>query len=305
MADSANKTLRFDGKSENFAMWSHQFKVYANSKGYGDLISGTETLKELADISADAVSLRKKNAEGYALLCLCVKQTEEGKGAYDAIMCAITDKAPEGCLYTAFDTLTRKYVSATTSAKRTAENKLRNRVLEEGEDPSSWILSVVAMRMSLVRQYGAIEWAGAQGDKKLLSHFIHTSGKHYTSGVLGWDKKLEDPSDPLTINELTTDMASIYARGVEDGTIVPKSQRDSQSEIVLAAQTTQYQGGQRNQMQQQGVQFTRKCFRCNESGHIARNCPQNANQRNCLLYTSDAADDPTRITLLLTRLHTK
>ena len=114
--EKAIRILNFNGKPEEWAIWSGKFLARARRKGYRDVLLGKVTVpsegRKLKDTDTVEKQNRGHNIAAYEDLILSMDgSTEAGRVAFGIVNNARSDKLTEGDTHLAWTRLTGKYES--------------------------------------------------------------------------------------------------------------------------------------------------------------------------------------------------
>jgi len=143
--------------------------------------------------------------------------------------------------------------------------------MKEGESPEKFILDLDIMREKL-------ESLGEKiSDERFLKDIISKLPMSKEEGQLcpyqlkrpEWTAKIGLKDDPLTVEELATELQQLYIqmypkRAGEDGDVEDEEEEEEEEEVEGDRALAAYNNGQ----------VKKKCFRCGDWGHLARKCPK-------------------------------
>ena len=150
MIDGLN-LISFDGKTENWRMWSAKFLAQAGRKGTKDALLGRITIPDHDDIDADddkeLLEARKKNQETYEDLIFCMTE----RISFGKVDEAKTKKLPDGDAAMAWTYLCNKYKPKTIATRAELKLNFANSHLESAAtDPDEWLDTLDEMRADLM-----------------------------------------------------------------------------------------------------------------------------------------------------------
>ena len=163
------RILPFNGKREEWRMWSKRFLAQAHIKGYKDLLIGTKQLPNYAATSDMAEELRKKNDKAWNELLLSCKDAV----SFAAVDSARTTMYPDGNCILAWQNLVNKYEPKTDASKVELKQKFNASKLPTGTDPDEWITELERIRQELKDLNHNIS------DEDLIIHIINNMTKEY------------------------------------------------------------------------------------------------------------------------------
>ena len=239
--------------------------------------------------------LRSLNEDAFEDLVLAVEtKTPVGRTVFQLLRSSMkVDSFEEGDAREAWMKLERKFEPKKAPNRIRLKKKIQSLKLQYGQDPEIYI----AVLEDLVGQYRDAK--GRWDDDETLEHICGNLPKCYDSTVAPLEKRINDPDDPLDIDELREDLALKYQK------MNPKSMEadlDEDEEIGLFAggfkgkchncgkyghkksQCWELNGGKRGGSGKGGGggrgnggnngEETRTCFYCKQKGHISFNCPK-------------------------------
>lgn len=253
MTDTGEKSLRyipFDGKKENWAMWSEKFLIRSISRGYHGILTGEVTVpksdtgtetegqeseskaKETADI------IKKANTLGYGDLITAMENTT----AFNLVRGSKTAELPQGDLAKAWKVLTNRYEPKTKAAMSETKLEFAQSKLKQGQEPEEWIAALEAL------QFRLHELGSTLSDEDMLIHILNNLTKEYDTIVELHQDKIGLESGGLTLEVLREVLAAKFKR----------INKPADAEQALAIST--------------GKKFKGKCRVCGKIGHKAADC---------------------------------
>eukprot|EP00980_Cylindrotheca_fusiformis_P021613 scaffold8463_cov134-Cylindrotheca_fusiformis.AAC.1 len=168
----------FNGKQDDWRVWSRQFLVRASRKGYRKILEGKETAPTDDEVkAADETTepgkevLKKRglnNAAYEALLLLIDGRSVSGQVAFNIVSGCTTDKMEEGDAELAWSRLMKKYEPKTAPSRLMLKRKLTGMVLKSvRDDPDVWLTDLEHVKGQLIA-------AGSKmTDDELLEHALN------------------------------------------------------------------------------------------------------------------------------------
>jgi len=248
-AEKAIRVIPFNGKHEDWRMWSRKFMARADAKGYKIVLLGNvEVPKDSDNIGEDQVkaNARKLNKVAYNDLLLSCND-EVSFGAVDE---AVTNDLPNGDAAQAWKNLLAKF-EPTTSGNLIMLRKefTASKLEQEDRDPDDWIADLERLRQRLKNMKAEIL------DRDFMIHILNNLPSAYSTVVEQLEDDLGNETNPLTIARIRDKLRIKFQR------MKLSSNEGSNEETAL---TAQYQG-----------KFKGRCRVCGKIGHKGADCWEN------------------------------
>ena len=258
--DKAIRVIAFSGKQVDWIVWEEKFLAKANSKGYRKILLGAEIAPkddENFDESTEEGRLKKKareaNEQAFTDLILSVDgSTANGRVAFNLIRLSKTKDMAYGDARLAWSRLQNKYATKSAPSLMALKKEFVNsRLASKRDDPDIWIVNLEDIRIRMELQ------GSTMSDMDFMIHILNNLPKEYEVTQAKLEDKLGDDIDPLTIDELRTELSLRYQRL----TLKKIVDEDNDEE-----DTALFGGG-----------FKGTCQGCGKIGHRRADCPENKN----------------------------
>ena len=270
MSDTEKESIHikaFNGKHDEWQVWSAKFLARAQRKGYKEILTGDvdvpeddESFDETTEEGKRKKRLRELNEIGYeALILLIDGETQLGRVAFAIVNGCKTNKFKYGDCAKAWDRLCKKYEPKSAPSRLALRNKFNNMKLTSWKnDPEVWLTELEDIRVHLIAA------GSTMSEDDLLEHALNNLPKEYDVVVSLAEKRLGSFSDPLTIDELRDNLNLRFQKlGGTPGETGGKGNGSGRDNAALFA------GG-----------FKGKCNSCGRWGHKKINCPDNKDNDN-------------------------
>ena len=258
------RVIVFNGKQQEWTVWEEKFLARANKKGYKKLLVNSD---EIAPADGDIIDetteegkrlkrLREANEGAYEDLILSIDgTTAAGRVAFSLVRLAKTAKHPDGDAKLAWARLQNKYATKSAPSLLALKKEFTNsRLASKKDDPDIWITNLEDLRMRLEVQGSKIS------DVDFMIHVLNNLPREYEVSQAKLEDRLNDDIDPLTIEEIRTELNLKFSR------MNPK--KNVETEAEESDETALFGGG-----------FSGTCHGCGERGHKKPDCPK-SNSRN-------------------------
>jgi len=243
-------------------MWAKKFISAGATRGYADLLSGDvvapahdEELDPDSEEDQMKIKAREANKKAYNDLILAC----EGETSFNIVDEAYSDRLPKGDARMAWEKLERKFMPDTSAHKVKLKGRFTQNVLKHWKkDPDDWFTSLETMRTRLYKMNHSIS------DEDLMIHIVHNLPKEYDDCIMEWERRIGNPRDPLTVDDLRDELGLKYDMILKRKNIRVKDEFDISDdgsdeegqETALIAKA--YKG---------------RCYNCGNFGHKKANCP--------------------------------
>ena len=273
--DKAIRVLTFSGKKKDWPMWEAKYAARARAKGWYQVLVGATEVPAAATVLTDQqVTLqaaRKANEDGYADLLLSM----EDEVTFNIVNEAKTTDLPDGSLPKAWKDLKARFAPSTKSELVDLRREFMTLTIETGDDPEEFLTNLEAIN----RKIRNIDATRAMNDDDVLIQAMATLPSEYDHLIPGWTERIGATQDPLTMEQLKTELRTVYKRQLKRGNDDEPKALAAIDEMAAAAMETSPNRGTHYGDRRSGV---RVCYNCGEPGHIALNCkkPKKNNNNN-------------------------
>ena len=253
--------VQFSGKNLDWQMWNKKILAMSGKKGYKEVLTGKVTVPaatETPDASTTdgkkQLKARTDNESAYHDLIL----SNPDRIAFNIVNKATTTDLPDGDAALAWANLSTKYDSKSATTVANLSREFNNAELKSLTiDPEDWIVELEILKSRLDDMDFPIT------DKHLLVHILRNVPEEYNSVVEADEKLLNDPTNPLTLHILRTNLHSKWEKLVHRKKIeINKDDDETIGEALI------------------GSQFKGRCRFCGVIGHKAANCRKNPKNKN-------------------------
>ena len=264
--------MTFDGKKENWTMWSEKFLAKATLKGYEDILNGK------IDVPKDD---EEKTTEEQK------KATKLNKLAYNELMLSCTDKKSfaivkaakiskykSGNAKFAWDNLKTKFEPNTGAELVDINQDYMNLRMETGSDPEDFITELEELKEKMAEE----PFNEIISDRSFMIQVLNTLSNEYDNLIETMEKELGEGT--LTIDEIKTRTRAKYKR-------MRKTQDVKDNAIALYAENNQTNSASNynNNNNKYKNRYKNKSFKgtcriCGKYGHKAADCWENTKRGN-------------------------
>lgn len=252
--ETSIRVILFSGKKQDWSGWEERFLAKARRKGFKDILLGKVTIPKSTatiDLTTDAGKALQKivdsNDMAYEQLILSMDITKSGgKVAFGIIKGSKSADYEDGNGTVAWTRLLNKYSPKTAPSLVKLERQFRTSKLKKGADPDDWITSLEELRGRLQEMGSEIK------EDQFLIHVLNNLSKEYQLQVLLMEKRINAFADPLTIEDMRSDLNLQFERMNEHEDDDSKS---TSEEKALAM-----------------IQFKGRCNHCGKYGHKGADC---------------------------------
>ena len=273
-SNSIAKIKVFDGKKENYAVWRSQFMALCSVKGVRNALDPNfkselpatedEVFADLANnegAQKKAIA-REKNMLAFSYLTLAMGSP----GLLAKLEASKNDEWPSGLACDFWAKLEKKYKPSDTIAVAEQSSKLMKLKLKKDEDPEDLGDKIAALES---------EYASTIDEKQKIAAVVNASGQHYSDVIRQETKNLEAASEDVTAEALIEAMAEkwrISGSGKKDDADEDMKGRLNPDETALS---------------HAHAGIGRRCFKCGETGHFARDCKKMGQNQRFVRFTGE------------------
>jgi hypothetical protein len=213
--DKAIRVIAFSGKPVDWTVWEAKFLAKANVKGYKKILTGEEISpkddEEFDESTAEGREkkrLQKANESAYTDLILSVDGTNvNGRVAFNLIRLSVTIDRAEGDARMAWMRLRNKYAMKSAPSLMALKKEFANsRLANRREDPDVWISNLEDLKLRLEEQGSKLD------NVDFMVHVLNNLPKEYEVSQAKLEDRLNDDIDPLTIEEIRTELNLKFQR---------------------------------------------------------------------------------------------
>ena len=269
-SNSIAKIKVFDGKKENYAVWRSQFMALCSVKGVRNALDPNfkselpatedEVFADLANnegAQKKAIA-REKNMLAFSYLTLAMGSP----GLLAKLEASKNDEWPSGLACDFWAKLEKKYKPSDTIAVAEQSSKLMKLKLKKDEDPEDLGDKIAALES---------EYASTIDEKQKIAAVVNASGQHYSDVIRQETKNLEAASEDVTAEALIEAMA-------EKWRISGSGKKDDADEDERPVETA---------LSHAHAGIGRRCFKCGETGHFARDCKKMGQNQRFVRFTGE------------------
>ena len=276
------RVIVFSGKQQDWTMWEEKFLARANKKGYKKLLVGSETAPKDGEVwdertveGKEKKRLRAANEAAYEDLILSIDGTHpSGRVAFNLVRLAKTRDFADGDAKLAWARLQNKYATKSAPSLMALKKEFTNsRLTNKKDDPDVWITNLEDLRVKMELQ------GSSMSDIDFMIHILNNLPKEYEVSQAKLEDRINDESNPLTIEEIRTELNLKFTR------MSPKTRADADEEDDEGEEAALFAGG-----------FKGICHGCGERGHKKYNCPE-AGNRNKFSHESATREFRKRSTM--------
>ena len=257
---STIRVIPFYGKSEEWPTWSEKFLAKARRYGFKDVLLGKVRIpKTDEDYEMDSEEGKKltiatdMNELAYTELILSIDdKTSNGKVAFNLVKGCKNKDYADGNASMAWERLRNKFEPQSAPSLVKMEKQFRQCALKKGQDPDVWITELEDYRMKLD------ELGSSISENQFILHILNNMTADYDLQLAMMEKRLNDKTNPLTVDEIRDDLNLRFERLNEK----TNNNEDEDNQDVA------FFGGQ----------FKGKCRNCGVIGHKARDCKSKSYQ---------------------------
>jgi hypothetical protein len=320
--------LRFAGEAKAFPDWKFHFASYMRLHRLQDVIekphpregraaaspmsqsvdNAAEEAKEAASVQSAADQLWDERADrAHAILVLCLATPA---------LTSLARQVPLGDAHGVWKLLLARYERKTVISRSAVIQQLMNITMEPGEHVDLYVARMQSLE-TLMGEMGEVALSQSMRKHLLLQGlspsflpFVQSLGLH--QGTLSFDEivtHLVDQQEKLVADASSArraknapgvreDVAS-YAQAAGQGWQQQQNHRGQNGGRQGQGQRSSGQGRQQNGRQQNAS--GRRCFGCDQEGHMAFDCPTNKSAIKCYLcrrlgHRDSQCPDPQRLT---------
>ena len=260
--DRAIRVIAFSGKQADWTVWEEKFLAKANIRGYKKLLLGTEIAPKDGDeydettaIGLENKRMREANEAAYTDLILSIDGTNaSGRVAFNLVRLSKNIDHADGDAKMAWARLRNKYATKSAPSLMALKKEFTNsRLTNRKEDPDIWIGNLEDLKIRIEQQGSKVE------DVDIMIHILNNLPKDYEISQAKLEDRLNDDIDPLTIEEIRTELNLRYQR-MNLKKIVDDDEEEEETALFA------------------GV-FKGTCHGCGKQGHKRPDCPENPKNR--------------------------
>jgi len=209
------KVIAFSGKQDDWKFWEVKFLARARRKGFREILLGKETIPKddekfnLTDPKEKALSeIRDKNELAFEELVLSIDTSSgDGRVAFQAVCCCKNDDYKNGNAADAWARLTAKYAPNIAPIKLELKSEFQwSKLWDAAQDPDVWISELESLRARLKEIKSDIS------DEDFMIHVLNGLPAEYKVQVSKLEERFGSKSNPLTIQDMRTELSLKYAR---------------------------------------------------------------------------------------------
>ena len=256
--DKAIRVIAFSGKQIDWTVWEEKFLAKANLKGYKKILLGNEIAPKDGDeydestaSGLDNKRKREANESAYTDLILSIDGTSaNGRVAFNLVRLSKTRDHEEGDARLAWSRLQNKYATKSAPSLMALKKEFTNsRLATRKEDPDVWIGNLEDLRIRIEQQGSKME------DVDLMIHILNNMPKEYEISQAKLEDRLNDDIDPLTIEEIRTELNLRFQR-MNIKKVVDEDEEEEETALFAGS-------------------FKGTCHGCGKQGHKRPDCPEN------------------------------
>ena len=265
------RVLPFSGNQKDWEVWETKFLAKMKRKGLKKVlvcaITDIPKFKKITEsnkYSDEETKLLENNSSAYDELLLSITgKTKAGKVAFRLVKTSKNEDYPDGNAAMAWQRLEEKYASKTTASLIGLTGKFyKSRLKNKKDDPDDWITDLEDIRARIATLGGKIS------DNDMIIKILNGLPKAYTMVVTLLEKRLNHKKNPLTLEDVRSDLNNHYSKMYPDsdddsdyfggGDDSDSDDSDDDDEKEKAMFSTQFKG---------------KCHNCGKIGHKSPDCP--------------------------------
>jgi hypothetical protein len=201
---------------------------------------------------------REKNMLAFSYLTLAMGSP----GLLAKLEASKNDEWPSGLACDFWAKLEKKYKPSDTIAVAEQSSKLMKLKLKKDEDPEDLGDKIAALES---------EYASTIDEKQKIAAVVNASGQHYSDVIRQETKNLEAASEDVTAEALIEAMA-------EKWRISGSGKKDDADEDERPVETA---------LSHAHAGIGRRCFKCGETGHFARDCKKMGQNQRFVRFTGE------------------
>ena len=213
--DRAIRVIAFSGRQADWTVWEEKFLAKANIRGYKKLLLGTEIAPKDGDeydettaIGLENKRMREANEAAYTDLILSIDGTSaSGRVAFNLVRLSKNIDHADGDAKMAWARLRNKYATKSAPSLMALKKEFTNsRLTNRKEDPDIWIGNLEDLKIRIEQQGSKVE------DVDIMIHILNNLPKDYEISQAKLEDRLNNDIDPLTIEEIQTELNLRYQR---------------------------------------------------------------------------------------------
>ena len=266
------KSVPFDGKKENFRIWSSKFLSYCTFKDCANVLlkdynktmpdDSTILAKPAASVADPdpamiAYKLQKAKTMAYALLTMCMSENI----SFMAVERAKTSHLKNGSARLAWVNLEAIYKATSESNKYELEKKFNQSELKnEHTNPDEWFGELESMRVQLL-----LDFQIDITEKALKTHIIYNiRPRMYMTAISILKSEMTNSGTPLELESIKREIREVYEANIS------RSPRD-RKETMLVTQSgpRKFPPNGPRKFNKFSKRFKGDCRICGKKGHKA------------------------------------
>ena len=260
---SGLKVKKFTGKREEFAIWWSQFCAFCTLKGILEALfkkfdsklpaKEDDVLNPSDNTEKEQIRAKEMNAQAMSLLTM----TMDAPRLIRKVESAKCADWPGGKAWKLVESLIKKYKPSDVIAVAEQATKLMSLKLKRTEDPEDLGDSIAALET---------EYGSPIDEKQKIAAIVKTAGHYYRDAIQNETARINATGGAVTAEDLIEAMSENWRIG--GGTSTTSKEVDDSEPTDVALSDVP------------GAFANRKCFKCGEKGHMARNCTKTGTSQN-------------------------